>query len=104
MYFLTHNLLPLKSQIRDLKSQNYSSLAFFFEAFEAFFAAGFSSVASAASFFAVARFARGAAAAPPRLRCLLSASFSGFFSAPSESALPVLPGSGRASLLNEIVT
>ena len=46
--------------------------------------------------------ARGAAAAPPRLRPLLSASFAGFASAVSAVALPC--GSGRASLLNEIVT
>jgi hypothetical protein len=50
-----------------------SLLAFFFEAF---FAAGFSVAVS--SVFGAARFALGAAAAPPRLRRLLSASFAGF--------------------------
>jgi hypothetical protein len=68
---------------------------------EAFFATGFSAGASVSAFLADARFDRGAAAAPPRLRPLLSVSFAGFASAFSEVALP---GSGRASLLNEIVT
>jgi hypothetical protein len=71
-----------------------SLLAFF----EAFFVAGFSAVVS--SFFGVARFARGAATAPPRLRRLLSAGFAAFAS--TSGFLP--PVDGRSSLLNEIVT
>src|SRR6185369_2415218 len=102
MNFLTHNLLQFFSLFAApcVPRCSYSSvlassvLAFFFEAF---FAAGFS--AAAASVFGVARFARGAAAAPPRFRRLLSASFAGLVSsdlAPSAD--------GRSSLLREIVT
>ena len=76
----------------------YSSDFFFLEAF---FAAGFSAV-SAASVFAVLRFARGAAAAPPRLRPLLSANFAGFAGVDGTGLLRVF-GSGFSSLLNEIV-
>src|SRR5215216_1586167 len=89
MNFLTHNFLQCCL---------YSSVWGFF--FEALLVAGFSAVASGSSFFEAARFALGAAAAPPRLRRLLSSSFAGFASA---SGLP--PSAvGRASLLNEIVT
>jgi hypothetical protein len=81
----------------------YSSLASLLGAFffEAFFVAGFAAAASGSSFFA-ARFARGAAAAPPRLRPLLSASFAGFASVVSAGFAPF--AAGRASLLSEIVT
>jgi hypothetical protein len=91
MNFLTHNLLRLLS---------YSSsvLGFFFEAL---FVAGFSAAAS--FFFAVARFVRGAAAAPPRLRRLLSANFAGLASASGCSGL-VPFAAGFSSLLKEMVT
>ena len=78
----------------------YSSVLAFF--FEAFFVAGFSAAAS--SFFDVAwpRFARGAAAAPPRFLRLLSANFAGFASSTASGFVPF--AAGFASLLKEIVT
>jgi hypothetical protein len=80
-------------------SEIYSSDFFFFEAF---FVAGFSTV-SVASVFGAVRFALGAAAAPPRLRPLLSANFAGLAAA-AGAVLVLLLGSGFASLLSEIVT
>src|SRR5215212_3462110 len=94
MNFLTHNLLQFSTVV--YSSLAASSLVAFF--FEVRFAAGFSVAPS--SVFGVARFALGAAAAPPRLRCLLSASFAGFASTPG--CLPL--AAGRSSLLKEIVT
>src|SRR5204863_2915094 len=77
MNFLTHNFLQsvlvLRSQM-ELRTRIYSSLPLSSDLalprFDAFFsAAGF----AAASDFGAVRFARGAAAAPPRFRPLLSA-------------------------------
>jgi hypothetical protein len=83
------------------RSQTYS-LLLLARFFDAFFAAGFSvvsPVASARTFGAV-RFARGAAAAPPRFRPLLSASLAGLV-----SGFPLVAfASGFTSLLSETVT
>jgi hypothetical protein len=88
----------LKSEIRiPIYSSDFS--AFFLEAF---LAAGFS-VPSVTSAFGAAFFALGAAAAPPRFRDLLSATFAGFAGAAAAALLAAL-GSGFASLLREIVT
>jgi hypothetical protein len=79
-----------------------SEIYCFFFFFEAFLVAGFSVVAAGSSFFETARFALGAAAAPPRFRRLLAASFAGFASADASGL--ALFSAGRSSLLNEIVT
>ena len=87
----------LKSEIHiPIYSSDFS--AFFLEAF---FVVDFAA-ASVTSAFGATFFARGAAAAPPRFRPLLSASFAGFEGA--VGAAPLLAfGSGLASLLKEIV-
>jgi hypothetical protein len=115
MNFLAHNLSPgdfylkfeignLRSTTPDLKFKIYSSdFVLFFLA--AFLVAGFSDVSELAltSDFEAVLFALGAAAAPPRLRPLLSASFAGL--AVLVTALVLLPfGSGFSSLLSKIVT
>jgi hypothetical protein len=105
MNFLTHNLL--RFEISNLKFEiRYSSdFSVFF--FEAFFAAGFSAASVATAFgaaFGAAFFARGAAAAPPRFRPLLSASFAGLAGSEAAGFAPFTFGSGLASLLSEIVT
>ena len=102
--------LNLQSQTSNLKSaiEIYSSfLAGFF--FDAFLVAGFSTAFvsvfeafAAVSAFGAAFFARGAAAAPPRFRPLLAASFAGLAS--TSTAVPFALGCGFASLLNLIVT
>jgi hypothetical protein len=87
----------LKSEIPiPIYSSDFS--AFFLDAF---LVAGFSA-ASVTSAFGATFFARGAAAAPPRFRPLLSASFAGFEGIVGPALLLAF-GSGLASLLREIV-
>ena len=87
----------LKSEIRiPIYSSDFS--AFFLDAF---LVTGFSDT-SATSAFGATFFARGAAAAPPRFRPLLSASFAGFEGVFGAAPL-VAFGSGFVSLLREIV-
>jgi hypothetical protein len=93
-----------KSKIKNATAQS-SDLTFFFEAFLATALSEVSDFFVFASALGAVRLARGAAAAPPRLRLLLSTSFAGFTPALLPAPSPLLTfASGLGSFVNETVT